>query len=61
MDRVKYNNTYIYVDSSPIDETEMGLLELDNDELDNTMPIDIFSNEELLASTVTDLLGGNDE
>jgi len=40
MKKVKYNGTYIYVDDSPLDENETGILYDASDTLENTKKID---------------------
>ena len=59
MEKVKYGDTFIYVDNSPLNDNETGKLKADD--LDDTLEIKTFSNEQLLANTITDVWGNKDE
>ena len=60
MKKIKYNDTFIYVDDSELDDSETGKLNniKVNDESENE---DSISNEDLLENTITDLWGNNNE
>ncbi len=60
MKKIKYNDTFIYVDDSELDDSETGKLNniKANDESENE---DSISNEDLLENTITDLWGNNNE
>ncbi len=63
MKKVKYNDSYIYIDDTPLDENETGIKfnKKDNDEyLDKTMKIEAVDNS-LLNDTVTNLWGEEHE
>lgn len=64
MERVRYNDKYIYVDDSPLDEKETGVFYRDkniDDELENTIELKTISNSSVLANTNIDLWGRDNE
>ena len=64
MERVRYNDKYIYVDDSPLDEKETGVFYIDkniDDELENTIELKTISNSSVLANTNIDLWGRDNE
>ena len=59
MKKIRYNDTFIYVDDSELDDSETGKLNnKENDECEND---DSISNEDLLENTITDLWGNSNE
>ncbi len=60
MKKIRYNDTFIYVDDSELDDSETGKLNntKENDEYEND---DSISNEDLLENTITDLWGNSNE
>ena len=59
MEKVRYNDTYIYIDNSPLNDNETG--KLIKGDLDDAKELESFSNEDLLAKTVSNLWGNKDE
>ena len=60
MRKVKYNDSFIYIDDAPLDENETGIF-VNNDDLDKTKEIKTISKDELIDDTVVDLWGNSDE
>ena len=60
MKKIRYNDTFIYVDDSPLDENETGkIIDInDNSEYEDS---DSISNDDMLENTITDLWGNSDE
>ena len=61
MKKVKYNDGYIYIDDTPVDEKETGVLIPTKEELDKTAEIQPISKDILLENTLTDLWGDSNE
>ncbi len=63
MKKVRYNDTYIYIDDTPVDESDTGIafIETKEEDLDKTLEIKTISQEDLLSDTITDLWGKEDE
>lgn len=59
MKKIRYNDTFIYVDDSELDDSETG--KLNNKENDESENDDSISNEDLLENTITDLWSNNNE
>ena len=52
MKKIRYKDKYIYVDDSPLDESETGRIYINTEEDSSKKNI---SDEDLLADTLTDL------
>ena len=72
MKKVKYNDGYVYIDDTPVDEKETGILipievkeaenlTSDEESLDKTSKIELMSKEALLENTITDLWGKSND
>ena len=61
MKKVKYNNGYVYIDDTPVDEKETGVLIPAKEDLDKTTEIKPISKDILLENTLTDLWGDSNE
>ena len=63
MKKVKYNDTYIYIDDTEVDEKETGVMILNKKEedLEKTQEIKKIDKEDLLENTLTDLWGDKNE
>ena len=63
MERVRYNDSFIYVDDSPLDENETGKLMRDtiSSKQENSTQLNVVSNEDILDDTITDLWGNSNE
>ena len=61
MKKVKYNDGYICIDDTPVDEKETGVLIPTKEELDKTTEIQPISKDILLENTLTDLWGDSNE
>ena len=55
MKKVKYNDTYIYVDDSPVDVRETGVVIKNNSNLENTIEIPNNNSSDLLEDTLTNV------
>lgn len=60
MQKLKYKDTFIYVDDSPLDEQETGVM-IDNtkDYLEDTIKIKPIDQNDLLEDTNTDIFKEN--
>ena len=54
--KLKYNDTFIYVDDSPLEENEMDTI-IEDDDIKNTMRIKTISDKDLLDDTNIDMFG----
>ena len=63
MKRIKYNDTYIYVDDAPLEDSETGIFidKKNNEILEKTIEIKPISGETLLENTLTNIWGDSKE
>ena len=64
MKKVKYNDSFIYIDDTPVDKNDTGIIFRDykkEDDLDKTLEVNPISKEDLLSDTITDLWGDSHE
>lgn len=63
MEKVKYNDSYIYVENDIPDEEKGIAIYGEEENLDNTLEFKPISDEDLLGDTLVDvnLFGGKDE
>lgn len=62
MKKVKYHDSFIYIDDTPVDESETGIIfNHKKEKLENTMEIKTISSDDALSDTFTDLWGENHE
>lgn len=59
MKKVKYNDTYIYVDDSPVDVRETGVVIKNDSNLENTIEIPNNNSSDLLEDTLTNVWGND--
>ena len=59
MKKVKYNDTYIYIDDNEVDIKETGVVIRDDEDLDKTQ--EFIVKKDNLEDTLTDILSENDE
>ena len=59
MKKVKYHDTFVYVDDTPLDEKETGVLIKPNasDELEKTLEVDV----DLINDMINNSIGDNHE
>lgn len=58
MKKIKYNDTYIYIDDEEVDEKKTGVVIQDEEELDKTQEVVI--KEDVLSNTLTDIWSDKD-
>ena len=60
MKKVKYNDEYIFIDDTPVDIKETGVLIPKEEELGNTSEIEVIEDK-MLEDTLTNLYGDLNE
>ncbi len=63
MKKVRYKDSFIYIDDTPVDESETGIPYRGNkqDNLEKTQEVKPISKDDLLSDTLTDLWGDTHE
>lgn len=61
MQKVKYGDSYIFIDDSKVDEKETGVVIKENSDLEKTQEIKLDLENTSLEDTITDLWGNQDE
>lgn len=61
MQKVKYGDSYIFIDDSKVDEKETGVVIKENSDLEKTQEIKLDFENTSLEDTITDLWGNQDE
>ena len=61
MVKLKYNDTFINVDDSPLEENEMDVAIKYEDDLDDTMKINVINENDLLEDTKLDIFGDEED
>ncbi len=61
MVKLKYNDTFINVDDSPLEENEMDVAIKYEDDLDDTMKINVINENDLLEDTNLDIFGDEED
>ncbi len=61
MQKVKYGDSYIFIDDSEIDEKETGIIIKNDNDLEKTQEIKLEFDKASLDDTITDLWGKEDE
>lgn len=59
MKKVKFNDTYIYIDDSEVDDSKTGVVIKQNEDLEKTK--ELFVKNTDLEDTMIDVFGDNDE
>ncbi len=61
MVKLKYNDTFINVDDSPLEDNEMDIAITYEDDLDDTMKINVINENDLLEDTNLDIFGDEED